>query len=155
MYKDKGCGKVNLDNVDQVINLAGWVDSWRDHGSLLFLDLRDSTGTIQIVFDKSVNSSNHELASSIRNEWVIQVEGIVKKIKLKDTGFPQLASSDIIKHKVLMEYGTPKEFDGVWHIYQDVNSTYKVRELDERNLKVELKSANNSSGVFASLVVNL
>ena len=59
--------------------MAGWVDSWRDHGSLLFLDLRDSTGTIQIVFDKSVNSSNHELASSIRNEWVIQVEGIVKK----------------------------------------------------------------------------
>ena len=79
MHKDKGCGKVNLDNVDQVINLAGWVDSWRDHGSLLFLDLRDSTGTIQIVFDKSVNSDNHKLASSIRNEWVIQVEGIVKK----------------------------------------------------------------------------
>lgn len=68
------------------------------------------------------------------------LEGIVKKVKLKDTGFPQLASSDIIKHKVLMEYGTPKEFDGVWHIYEDVNSTYKVRELDERNLKVELKS---------------
>ena len=68
------------------------------------------------------------------------LEGIVKKIKLKDTGFPQLASSDIIKHKVLMEYGTPKEFDGVWHIYEDMSSTYKVRELDERNIKVELKS---------------
>ena len=68
------------------------------------------------------------------------LEGIVKKIKLKDTGFPQLASSDIIKHKVLMEYGTPKEFDGVWHIYQDVNSTYKVRELDERNPKSRTKS---------------
>jgi hypothetical protein len=68
------------------------------------------------------------------------LEGITKKVKLKDTGFPQLTSSDIIKHKVLMEYGTPKEFDGVWHIYQDVNSTYKVRELDERNIKVETKS---------------
>lgn len=68
------------------------------------------------------------------------LEGITKKIKLKDTGFPQLASSDIIKHKVLMEYGTPKEFDGVWHIYEDISSTYKVRELDERNIKVELKS---------------
>ena len=79
MNKDKGCGQVNLENVDQVINVAGWVDSWRDHGSLLFLDLRDSTGTIQIVFDKGVNSDNHEIASSIRNEWVIQVEGIVKK----------------------------------------------------------------------------
>ena len=79
MYKDRGCGQVNLDNVDQVVNVAGWVDSWRDHGSLLFLDLRDSTGTIQIVFDKSVSSKNHDIASSIRNEWVIQIEGTVKK----------------------------------------------------------------------------
>ena len=68
------------------------------------------------------------------------LEGITKKVKLKDTGFPQLTSSDIINHKVLMDYGTPKEFDGVWHIYEDVNSTYKVRELDERNIKVETKS---------------
>ncbi len=79
MYKDRGCGQVNLDNVDQIINVAGWVDSWRDHGSLLFLDLRDSTGTIQVVFDKSANIENHEIASSIRNEWVIQVKGAVKK----------------------------------------------------------------------------
>ena len=62
MYKDRGCGQVNLDNVDQIINVAGWVDSWRDHGSLLFLDLRDSTGTIQVVFDKSINNENHEIA---------------------------------------------------------------------------------------------
>ncbi len=68
------------------------------------------------------------------------LEGITKKVKLKDTGFPQLTSSDIIKHKVLMEYGTPREFDGVWHIYEDKNSTYKVRELDERNIKVEMLS---------------
>lgn len=68
------------------------------------------------------------------------LEGITKKVKLKDTGFPQLVSNDIIKHKVLMEYGTPKEFDGVWHIYEDINSTYKVRELDERNIKVEMTS---------------
>ena len=79
MYKDRGCGQVNLDNVDQEVNVAGWVDSWRDHGSLLFLDLRDSTGTIQIVFDKSVSSKNHDIASSIRNEWVIQIKGTVKK----------------------------------------------------------------------------
>tara|TARA_B100000579_G_scaffold68648_1_gene51587 strand:+ start:4167 stop:5960 length:1794 start_codon:yes stop_codon:yes gene_type:complete len=79
VYKDRGCGQVNLDNVDQVVNVAGWVDSWRDHGSLLFLDLRDSTGTIQIVFDKSVSSKNHDIASSIRNEWVIQIKGTVKK----------------------------------------------------------------------------
>ena len=39
-----------------------------------------------------------------------------------------------------MEYGTPREFDGVWHIYEDKKSTYKVRQLDERNIKVEIMS---------------
>ena len=68
------------------------------------------------------------------------MNGIVRGVELKPTGFPQLTSNDIVKHKVLMEYGTPKEFDGVWHIYEDVNSNYKVRELDERNIKVETKS---------------
>ena len=72
-------------------------------------------------------------------------------MKLKDTGFPQLASNDIIKHKVLMEYGTPKEFDGVWHIYQDNNSTYKVRELDERNLKVEMASLKVGQKIDAAI----
>ena len=62
--------------------------------------------------------------------------------RLADTGFPQLVTDDIIKHKVLMEYGTPKEFDGVWHIYHDNQSTYKVRKLDERNLKLEMGSIN-------------
>ena len=61
-----------------------------------------------------------------------------KKIKLKDTGFPQLTAEDVIKHKVLMEYGTPKEYDGVWHNYGDENSIFRVRKLDERNVKVEV-----------------
>ena len=75
------------------------------------------------------------------------LEGITKKVKLKDTGFPQLVSNDIIKHKVLMEYGTPREFDGVWHIYEDNKSTYKVRELDERNIKVEMLSLKVSDKI--------
>ena len=84
---------------------------------------------IDYVYSTTNNSDSHYI-----------LESVVKKIKLKDTGFPQLTAEDVIKHKVLMEYGTPKEFDGVWHIYEDVNSTYKVRELDERNIKVETKS---------------
>ena len=102
MYKDKGCGQISLDNIDQVINVAGWVDSWRDHGSLLFFDLRDSTGTVQVVFDKSVNSDNHEIASSIRNEWVIQIKGIVKKrIEGAEnpnipTGFIEVSANELV-----------------------------------------------------------
>ena len=138
MYKDKGCGKVNLENVDQIINLAGWVDSWRDHGSLLFLDLRDSTGTIQIVFDKSVNSTNHELASSIRNEWVIQVEGIVKKrIEGAEnpnipTGFIEVNATKLI---VLNSSKTPP-FE-INNESVDETTRLKYRYLDLRSNKMQ------------------
>ena len=91
------------------------------HSSIYSSDSTTSDPHYTIEFNYDDNKTNNNFNNSIQP---------VRK----------LASSDIIKHKVLMEYGTPKEFDGVWHIYQDVNSTYKVRELDERNLKVELKS---------------
>ena len=86
-----------------------------------------------VVFIYSVTNNNdsHYLLSAI-----------TKKVGLKDTGFPQLTADDIIKHKVLMEYGTPKEFDGVWHIYEEPLSTFRARELDERNLKVEMTSTS-------------
>ena len=66
------------------------------------------------------------------------LEKITKKIKLIDEGFPKLTSDDIIKFKVLMEYGTPKEFDGVWHTYANDISGLRIRKLDERTLQIEM-----------------
>jgi|TARA_B100001964_G_C14219668_1_gene594639 hypothetical protein len=66
------------------------------------------------------------------------LEKITKRIKLKDGGFPKLSSDDVIKFKVLMQYGTPREFDGVWHIYSNSSSGFRVRKLDDKNLKVEM-----------------
>ncbi len=86
---------------------------------------------VDFIYSTTNNNDSHYLLSAI-----------TKKVGLKDTGFPQLTADDIIKHKVLMEYGTPKEFDGVWHIYQEPLSTFRARELDERNLKVEMISTN-------------
>ena len=82
---------------------------------------------IDYVYSTTNNSDSHYI-----------LESVIKKIKLKDTGFPQLTAEDVIKHKVLMEYGTPKEYDGVWHNYGDENSLFRVRKLDERNVKVEV-----------------
>ena len=138
MHKDKGCGKVNLDNVDQVINLAGWVDSWRDHGSLLFLDLRDSTGTIQIVFDKSVNSDNHELASSIRNEWVIQVEGIVKK-RIEGAENPNIPTGFIevnVTNLIILNSSKTPPFE-INNESVDETTRLKYRYLDLRSNKMQ------------------
>tara|TARA_B100001115_G_scaffold102391_1_gene75426 strand:+ start:1387 stop:3180 length:1794 start_codon:yes stop_codon:yes gene_type:complete len=138
LHKDKGCGKVNLDNVDQVINLAGWVDSWRDHGSLLFLDLRDSTGTIQIVFDKSVNSDNHKLASSIRNEWVIQVEGIVKK-RIEGAENPNIPTGSIevnVTNLIILNSSKTPPFE-INNESVDETTRLKYRYLDLRSNKMQ------------------
>ena len=138
MYKDKGCGQVNLENVDQVINVAGWVDSWRDHGSLLFLDLRDSTGTIQIVFDKGVNSDNHEIASSIRNEWVIQVEGIVKK-RIEGAENPNISTGYIelnAKKLTILNSSKTPPFE-INNENVDETTRLKYRYLDLRSNKMQ------------------
>ena len=64
----------NYKNDDQVAGLTGWVDSIRDHGGLTFVDLRDFTGSIQLVFDKS-----GEIDSKLKNEFYISIKGIFKK----------------------------------------------------------------------------
>ena len=65
---------VNSKNDALVENLTGWVDSIRDHGGLTFVDLRDFTGTVQLVFDKS-----GEVDTKLKNEYYISINGLFKK----------------------------------------------------------------------------
>ena len=79
MLKTIDAGLLRSDHIDQIITLCGWVDRRRDHGNLIFIDLRDSTGITQIVFDPMMDSNIHQSASLLRSEWVIQVIGTVRK----------------------------------------------------------------------------
>ncbi|KKS26139.1 MAG: Aspartyl-tRNA synthetase [Parcubacteria group bacterium GW2011_GWC2_42_6] len=65
-------------NVGQTVKLAGWVDTRRDHGKLIFIDLRDMSGLLQVVF-LPANKEVHDLAQKLRSEWVVEIEGIVKE----------------------------------------------------------------------------
>ena len=69
-----------------------------------------------------------------------QLNAVLKSIKLKETRFPQLTSDDILKHKVLMVYGTPKEFDGSWHRYEDKDTKFAVRTIDGFHLATQSTS---------------
>ena len=71
------CGNVNLTNKDSEVTLCGWVNRRRDLGGLIFIDLRDRTGIVQVVFEPD-NESVHSLASTLRNEFCICVKGTVK-----------------------------------------------------------------------------
>jgi len=72
-----GCGEVASHHLSQPITLAGWVARRRDHGGLIFVDLRDRTGIVQVVFNKETSPSMFESAQELRSEYVISVTGTV------------------------------------------------------------------------------
>jgi aspartyl-tRNA synthetase len=71
------CNQLGSDNVEQEVILMGWVLRRRDHGGVIFIDLRDRWGITQIVFNPEFNSEVHNKAHRIRNEWVLAVRGTV------------------------------------------------------------------------------
>jgi aspartyl-tRNA synthetase len=79
MVRDKGCGEIKESDIGGSITLSGWVFRRRDHGGLIFIDLRDRSGVLQVVFSPDVSLEAHKLAHSLRSEYVISVSGEVRK----------------------------------------------------------------------------
>ncbi len=77
--RDKYCGHIGLEDVGKDVLLAGWVYRRRDHGGLVFIDLRDVTGVVQVVFSPEISKTAHEMAGDIKQEYVIQIKGQVEK----------------------------------------------------------------------------
>ena len=71
------CGQVNASHVDQTVTLCGWVHRRRDLGGLIFIDMRDRDGIVQVFFDPD-RPEAFALASELRNEFCIQVTGVVR-----------------------------------------------------------------------------
>ncbi len=79
MFRDKWCGELDSTDIGSRCTLAGWVFRRRDHGGLIFVDLRDRSGLVQIVFSSDVSEEAHALAHDLRAEFVISVAGAVRK----------------------------------------------------------------------------
>jgi aspartyl-tRNA synthetase len=77
MLKDTNCGSLRAADIGKKVVLAGWVNRRRDHGGLIFIDLRDRSGTVQIVFNPESLGSDYAIAESVRSEWVLKVTGEV------------------------------------------------------------------------------
>jgi aspartyl-tRNA synthetase len=78
LKRTHNCGELRLTDAGQKVTLAGWVQSYRDHGNLVFLDLRDRAGLTQLVFDPEVQAEAHRLARTVRCEWVVAAVGSVR-----------------------------------------------------------------------------
>lgn len=72
------CGQLRESDQGHLVELCGWVHRYRNHGNLVFIDLRDRYGLTQVVFDPAIDSNAHLLAQSLRTEWVIYVKGLVR-----------------------------------------------------------------------------
>jgi aspartyl-tRNA synthetase len=75
--RTSGCGFVNKDFLNKEITLVGWVNKRRDHGNLIFIDLRDRSGLVQVVFNPEISKEAHDIAHHLRSEFVISVSGQV------------------------------------------------------------------------------
>ncbi|MBI3236381.1 MAG: aspartate--tRNA ligase, partial [Chlamydiales bacterium] len=89
------CGALTKEEIGKLVTLSGWVHRRRDHGGLIFIDLRDRFGITQLVFDPAkIPPSLFEIASSLRSEWVISVKGIVSS-RGEGMANPKLATGEI------------------------------------------------------------
>ena len=78
MLRTKDCGDLREDSIGSQPTLAGWVSRRRDHGGVIFVDLRDRSGIVQVVFNPETSPQAYEIADQLRSEWVVQVKGTVR-----------------------------------------------------------------------------
>jgi aspartyl-tRNA synthetase len=94
-YRTHTCGQLRKSDVGKEVKLAGWVHSYRDHGGLVFIDLRDRDGLTQLVFDADTcGQANHDESRKLRSEWVITVSGQVTA-RGADLVNPKLATGEV------------------------------------------------------------
>ena len=139
MYKDKNCGEVDESAIGSTITVAGWVHRRRDHGNLIFIDLRDRSGLLQVVFNPENSEIAHEIAGTLRSEWVVQIQGqVISRLPGAEnpelfTGMLELSASDLV---VLNPSLTPP-FEVSENTDVDDNTRLKYRFIDLRRPRMQ------------------
>ena len=139
------CGELNSSHIDQEIELCGWVHRRRDHGGVIFLDLRDRAGLAQIVFDPD-RAESFAIADSVRNEFVIKITGKVRH-RPEGTINSDLTTGEIeilgYSIEILNKSKTPPIQIDDEHVHDDIKLRYRYidlrRSLMQKNLQLRSK----------------
>jgi aspartyl-tRNA synthetase len=138
--RTNSCGELRKNDIKKEVTLMGWTQSRRDHGGLIFIDLRDRSGITQIVFDPKESARAHQKAHHIKNEYVITIKGMVVP-RLPGTENPQMATGEIeVKTKQVkilnISDALPFNIDDKLEIND--NLRLKYRYLDLRRPKMQI-----------------
>src|SRR5580698_5021573 len=146
MYRTHHCSELRISDLDREVTLAGWVDSARDHGGVIFIDLRDREGRTQVVFRPEESPEAAAIAHTLRNEDVVQVTGKVTP-RVEGTQNPKLAtgaievvasSLTILNRSEILPFPLDSEVGNedlrLTHRYLDLRRPSLVRNLKARHL---------------------
>src|ERR671932_688250 len=106
MKRSMMCGEVRADDVGRTVVLQGWVHTVRDHGGLIFVDLRDRAGLVQVIINPATAAAAFEVASGLHDEYVVEIEGIVER-RPAGSENPRIATGEVEVHAETVEILNP------------------------------------------------
>ncbi len=168
LKRTHSCGAVRATNIGEEVILFGWVQFRRDHGNLVFIDLRDRDGLTQIVFDPDFSKEAHALAETMRSEWVIGIRGKVrsrgqqfskKENKLVAATNPNLATGEVeievIQAQVFNKSETPPfEITDVTTTSEEKRLEYRYLDLRRAPLQKTLMTRSKMNALTRSYLVD-
>ncbi len=147
MYRNKTCGELRIENVNEEVILAGWVQRIRKMGGMTFVDLRDRYGITQLAFNQEVNREVFDIANSLGREYVLQAKGIVAERYSKNQNMPtgdieiNVTALNVLNEAVTPPFTIEEDTDGG----DDIRMKYRYldlrRECVRKNLELRHKMA--------------
>jgi len=136
------CGEINTDHLEEVVQLCGWVHRRRDHGGVIFIDLRDREGLVQIVFDPDTPDT-FAIAESVRSEYVLKIKGLVRN-RPEGTVNPNLPTGEIEilvqQVEVLNKSETPPfPLEGDIEVNEEMRLRYRYIDLRRKDMLEKIK----------------
>lgn len=159
MLRTHRCGELRKENVGEEVILCGWVDTRRDHGGLIFIDLRDRWGITQVVFNPSLSKDLHKRAEELRSEYVVRVRGKVSE-RPQGTENPKLPTGQVevgaTELEILNTCPTPPfEISGNQPLSEDIRLKYRFLDIRRpammNNLTTRYLITKVARDYFASL----
>ena len=145
------CGALNASFIDQEVTLCGWVDRRRDHGGVIFIDLRDREGIVQVVFDPDAKE-NFALADKVRGEYVLQLTGKVRA-RAPSTVNPNMSTGEIEVYgtalTILNEAETmPFPLDSYSNVGEETRLKYRFLDLRRTEMQKNLRFRSKVTSVI-------
>ncbi len=154
LKRTRNCGELRADNTGEEVVLAGWVQSYRDHGGVVFIDLRDREGITQLVFNPEEGAEMHDVARQLRTEWVIACKGVVRR-RAEGMDNPRMETGQIEvlgkELEVLNEAQTPPfEIDDNNKVNEELRLRYRYIDLRTRRMQHIMRVRNKVTSMVRS-----